>query len=92
MNMLKQNCSFRFLLIHLDGTGQVVTQDIRRRRGVVVGRIDLPRLNPLRANALARSYGCSIVVRPKGAATATAAEVMAVQHFQLIGKRYTGGE
>ena len=57
-----RKCTMRFLFVPQVGDYIVITQDMRRKRRIVTGRIVIGR-PPVAAIKLARLYRCNFIVR-----------------------------
>jgi len=56
--------SFRFLLIKKDGSVQRITQDIRRKRNVITGIVQLSKPSKAPFNCWnAKTFDCKMIVR-----------------------------
>lgn len=63
---MQRKCSFRYMVLELDGTAHILTQDIRRSVRVVTGCIYVGLQFRDRLRKIAKDYGCSVIFRPKG--------------------------
>jgi hypothetical protein len=61
-DLAQRKCSFRFLLV-VPGARYVVTQDMRRRRSPITGKLRVQ--SRAHDRKLAKAYGCSMIVRHK---------------------------
>jgi len=59
--------TFRYLLVRLDGTMEVISQDQRRKHNVVTGRSSLGALfaGPATTTEIAKRMHCAMVFREK---------------------------
>lgn len=63
---MKRKCSFRYMVLEPDGTGHILTQDIRRSVKVITGCIYIGMQFKDSFRKIAKQYGCSVIFRPKG--------------------------
>jgi hypothetical protein len=60
-----RKCSMRALILPDAHHAIIVTQDMRRTRRVVTGRVVLRRSGGWSAREIAAAYGCSVIFRRK---------------------------